>query len=115
MAEYLDRNGKPLKGAALQSAMDKEKRQRIRDELGIDNLSTDDGELEILNTAALEKQKQHQRRAQRLQDTAAILGATCTAGLVFSLLRPALLPHATVLGAGLGTAAVLADKASRKD
>lgn len=113
MAEYLDRNGKPLKGAALQAAMDKDKRQRIHDELGIDRVTAD--ELEVLNAAALEKQKQARQRSHRLQDAAVILGASCTAGLVFSLLRPALLPHAAVLGTGLGTAVVLSEKASRKD
>lgn len=113
MADYLDRNGNPLKGAALQAAIDKDKRQRVRDELGIEGVEAD--ELEVLNAAALEKQKADRRRSYRLQDAAVILGASCTAGLVFSLLRPALLPHATILGAGVGAAVTLSEKASRKD
>ncbi|MDY6936910.1 MAG: hypothetical protein SWY16_04515 [Cyanobacteriota bacterium] len=111
---YRDKNGQPLKGAALQSAILSEARgayfARYPEQLAaLKTASPEDSAL--IERCALEAGSkligQAQRRSGTLQAFGTILAASCTASLLALFVRPALIPHAFILGTGLGSSMVI--------
>ncbi|MBE9039950.1 hypothetical protein IQ235_03975 [Oscillatoriales cyanobacterium LEGE 11467] len=107
---YQDKHGKPLKGAALNSAILSEARNayfsRHPEQLAaLKNASPEDSA--IIERSAIDAGTRilgkSQRRGVTIQQFATILGASCTAGLLMLMARPDYFCQAFFLGAGLGT------------
>jgi hypothetical protein len=107
---YRDKTGKPLKGAALQAAILSEARNayfaRYPEQLAALKTASPEDSL-IIEQSALDAGTrilgQSQRRGAVVRSLSFLLGAGCTAGLLALFVRPAYIPHAVVLGVGMGS------------
>lgn len=115
---YQDKHGKPLKGAALQSAILSEARNayftRYPEQLAaLKNASPED--VAIVEQTALDAGTRilgkSQRRGKAIENFSTILGASCTLGFLMLLARPSYFPHAFILGSGLGASITLSRSA----
>ena len=111
---YCDKNGQPLKGAALQSVILANARNayfsRYPEQLAA--LKSAEGEdAAIIERSAIEAGTRilgtSQRREGAILNLGTILGASCTAGLLALLIRPAFIPHALILGTGIGSSVAI--------